>query len=339
MTSKKIFLLKVRAVVGLCVVLWQSGLAGESPAGVPLEENATDQDASHGVEPMDVEGLDPKLADVLTKYYKRTFGGPENWDQIQSVRFDGVLHLADGTVRFTAFKKKPNYSKVVIYLGERDRFVLSYDGEDAWQLNTMEAGTGPTAMPADEAKNFIRDATMGGHLMYPLTEGKEIRLLDVTKVDGQLCYQLEVLLPGGQRIISCLEVSNFSELSQTTVNAVNGLQEEATFSDFRYLDRVRFPFASHMRSDGQTVHRVEMQKIRMNLGVTPWMFKRSSGTLIAEDAVKEGTMDLSKEPRDDSIEKNGLGFGERPAGKTAFPDADEVKSKSILDALDELSAD
>ena len=338
MTNTRTDLLKIWAV-GLCFVVWCAALAGESSAVVPLEnENTADQDAFRGVKPMDVEGLDRKVADVLTKYYKRTFGGSENWNQIQSVRFDGILHLADGTARFTAFKKKPNYSKVVVFLGKRDRFVLSYDGEDAWQFNTTEAGAEPTAMPADEAKNFIRDATMGGHLMYPLEEGKEISLLDVTTVEGRLCYQVEVKLPDGEQIISCLDVSDFSELSQTTVNAVNGLQEKTIFSDFRYLNRVRFPFASRMLSDGQTVHTVEMQRIRTNLGITPWMFKRSSVAHMGEEAVEDETVDLFEEPINNVAGKDGFGSSESAPGQTAFPDSNKDKSESILDKLDKLSS-
>jgi len=325
--------------VGLCFVVWCAALAGESSAVVSIgNENAADQDVLRGTKPMDVEGLDPKLADVLTKYYKWTFGGSEKWNQIQSVRFDGLLHLADGTARFTAFKKKPNYSKIVVYLGKRDRFVLSYDGEDAWQLNTTGAGAEPSTMPADEAKNFIRDATMGGHLMYPQIEGKEISLLDVTKVEGRLCYQVEVKLPTGEQIISCLDVSDFSELSQTTVNAVNGLLEKTIFSDFRYLNRVRFPFASRMLSDGQTVHTVEMQRIRTNLGITPWMFKRASVAHMGEEAVEDGAVDLFKEPIDDVAWKDGFGSSESVPGQTAFPDSND-KSQSILDKLDKLSSE
>lgn len=122
MTNSRTRLFKSCAV-GLCFVSWSVVLWGESLTPSPLEkENAADRDKSSDTNPMDVEGLDAKLADVLTKYYKRTFGGPDNWKQIQSVRFDGILHLTDGSVRFTAFKKKPNYSKVVIHLGESELF-------------------------------------------------------------------------------------------------------------------------------------------------------------------------------------------------------------------------
>lgn len=314
----------------LTVLLLWVPLVGEPP----LQEEATEtsRDPSVGVKPMDVEGLEPKLVDILTKYYGKTFGGAENWDRIQSVQFDGVLHHSQGKLRFTAFKKKPNYSKVVIYLGGDARLVMAYDGEDAWQLNTMEAGAKPTAMPPEEARNFIRDATIGGHLLFPLLKGKEIKRLGVNNVERLPCYQIEVKLPDGQRILSELNVGHYSELSQTTQNAVSGLEEQSIFSDFREVDGVRFPFASVMKSGGEVVHRVEMLRIQVNIGIMPWMFERASAAYIPEEKITDTTFDLFKNPEVGTTPKES--FGEEKFGESAFPELDASDVKSILEDID-----
>ena len=283
--------------------------------------------------PMGTEGLEAQLAGILRKYYARTFGGRSNWEQIQSVRFDGRLHLREGAVRFVAFKKKPDYCKVVIMTGGGSRLALAYDGTDPWQLDTGGAEPQPVHMPPAEARNFIRDATIGGHLLYPLIEGKTIKLAGFGEVGGRRCYEIEVVLPGGQRILSSLDISDLSERHQVTVNAVNGLVERTTFSDFRVIDGVRFPFASVMESDGEVVHRVEMLDIQVNRGVMPWMFQRPSGAYAPGKIPETSHSDLFEQPPDsERKEAESLRFG-APAG-TAFPDpGEESEIRSLLDDI------
>jgi len=281
--------------------------------------------------PMELDGLDSNLAFILGKYYVATFGGSENWETVESVRFDGLLYLPNGVARFVAFKKKPDYSKVVIFTGGGARIVMAYDGEDAWQVNTAVAGAEPSGMPEKEARNFIRDATIGGHLLYPLLKGKSIELVGVEQIGDHSCYKIEVTLPDGERVISYLDTSDYAERRQTTRNALNGLEEHNTFSDFRKIDGVRFPFASSMNSGGKEVHRVEMLKIQINQGVMPWMFQRPSAGYIPGEAPEEVNVDLFDQAQEPA--PPGSGFGLQEPGGTAFPELEEDELHSILDDI------
>ena len=307
-------------------------LAAQSVAGEDVPESY--REAIRSLRPMDTGGLDPDLASVLHKYYDRTFGGRYNWENVQSVRFDGLLHLAQGTVRFVAFKKKPDYCKVVLFVGGGRRIVMAYDGEEAWQLDTSSAGARPIEMPPKEAKNFIRDATIAGHLIYPALAGKQIRMLGIVDVGGTKCYQMEQILPDGQRILSVLDFSDLSEISQVTVNNVNGLKEETTFSKFREVKGVRFPYASVMKSGGEVVHRVEILTTQINVGTMPWMFKRPSGAYLPGKAPEEVeiNLDLFKQPAQE-VAPSTESFGPKPKKQTAFPDLEESEVESILDDI------
>ncbi len=240
--------------------------------------------------PMDATGLDYGLSRVLQNYYRNNFTNAENWDQLESIRFEGTLHFPQGVVRFTAFKKKPDYCKVVILAGNGGRVVMAYDGQDAWQLNTLPGRAGasrtasdralPEAMPEAEALNFIRDATTGGHLLYPLIKGKTITLEGTADVDGQRAYHLRIQLPDGQQSHSFLDMTTFAEIRQITTNNVNGDQEVTTHSDFRQIDGVRVPFTSTLTIDGQQVHQSRLYRVQADTGVMPWMFSRPSGAYI-----------------------------------------------------------
>ncbi|MGB1128359.1 MAG: hypothetical protein ACPG3X_08355 [Opitutales bacterium] len=286
----------------------------------------------HG--PMDTSGLDPVVAGILQNYYELNFNGPRNWASVESIRYDGLLHLSQGSVRFIAFKKKPDYSKVVILAGNGARVVMSYDGVDAWQLNTLEADAEPTAMPPAEASNFIRDAAFGGCLLYPRIEGKSFNLLGTIEVNGDPCYELEITLPDGQRIRSALDLDQFAERRQITFNAVSGAEEQNVHYAFRQVEGIRFPVNSAMEVGGEAVHRIEILDIQLNTGATPWMFSRPAGAYLPGRAA----------PNDSAIGRlsdvvdpeGGLPFGSTGSfgeAETRFPDFSPEEQKSLLDDI------
>ena len=224
---------------------------------------------------METEGLaDERLIRVLKKFYQANYSGPENWAAIESIRFDGRLHFPEGSVRFSAYKKKPDYCKIMLRPGPRRQIIMAYDGEDAWQLDTGSPEARPIAMPEKEALNFIRDATTGSHLLHPTLPEKTITLGSVIEVEGAMCREIQVDLPSGQTKSYVLNVGNHAERQQITTNAVNGDREVTTHYEYEEIQGIRFPTKSILRVDGEEIHRVEMTEITLNTGLTPWMFER-----------------------------------------------------------------
>lgn len=269
-------------------------------------------------DPMETQGLEPKLARILRNYYRRTFTNLANWENLQSVIFEGVLHLPQGQIPFTAHKKKPNLSKVVLRNPQGERIVMGYDGEKAWQLNFGDSNRHPSPMPEAEAKNFIRDAPISGHLLDPLAPGKKIELLGLVDVDGRNCFELEVTLPDGQRIRSAIDVIKYTERQQITINNVNGQEERYRYDDFRVIAGVRFPFSSTMESGGEIIHRVEMKEIRVNAGLINSMFQPASELHSLRTEPREAASETGFEPLKTVPELSP--FGGSRFGESLFPE-------------------
>lgn len=231
------------------------------------------------LDPMGLTEVDREVASLLRNYYSFNFTDAESWDRLQSIRFEGLLHLPQGSLRFIAFKKKPDFTKIVIFSGDKPILVMAYDGEDAWQIDLSQSSE-PSSMPAVEALNFIRDATTGGHLFYPEIINKKIELKGASVVGGRRCYELLITLPNGQMVTSFLDMANFSEYQQRTTNAASGNQEMVRNLEFRDYEGIRIPVRSDLIVDGQVAHTVEMINVQFNLGVMPWMFARSSGAYL-----------------------------------------------------------
>jgi hypothetical protein len=248
------------------------------------EEALSYADSIKSVDPMDLTGVEPGLANVLRRYYEFTFQDYLVWGDIESIRFDGILETPNGAVRFSAFKKKPDYTKVVLYLGREAKYVMAFDGRDAWQFNTGLPDAAPVDMPEDEARGFIRDATTGGHLLYPRMEGKRIELLEErAEFDGKRYYQLETTLPDGQRIRHFINAINFAEERQVSINPVSGAEETHVYRDFRKIQGIRIPFETTVFVEGEKSHTTRFERVRVNVGAMPWMFARPSGAYLPGD--------------------------------------------------------
>jgi len=299
--------------------------------------------------PMRLTGIDSETASILRKYYQQSFGGRETWEGVESIRFEGTLRMAQNELSFIAFKKKPDYCKIVLFGGNDVRIVMSYDGADAWQLNTAES-TEPTAMPRLEALNFIRDAPTAGHLLYPMLPGKRIELLGRRMVSGFDCYELRVSLPNGQQITYAIDSTDYFERQQIVVNAVSGATEVTTHVQIEQVAGITTPMKSSMTVDGEIIHSVQMRSAEVNQGLVPWMFGRPSSAyvrgIVPEGAVEldeawssglAGAARLGSKATNLVFETFGLSEGARGAFEASrFSSLDAATTQSIIDDIGDL---
>lgn len=277
---------------------------------------------------MDTEGLPSSTAHVLDTYFTRAFGGPENWAKIQSIRFDGILHLPQGKARFVAFKKKPNLCKVVLYGGGGQRIIMAYDGQDAWQLRNTQSDE-PVDLSELEALNFIRDAEIGGNLMYPSLPGKQIERLPGRNVEGVSCFVLQVTRPDGQQVEYALDARTFSERQMVATNAVTRERVVTTHSDFRDVAGLQMPFRSVITVGGEQRQAIRVLRVQVNTGVISWMFQRSAAAYIPP--ARPST--VAQRP----VESVGFEFPGDDAWAVDFvlPDLSDADRRELLRDLDD----
>lgn len=240
------------------------------------EESASYNELIRTLEPMDVSGMDPDVASILSDYYYFNFTSEENWSEVESIRYEGELRVTGGRVfRFVVFKKKPNSTKIVMYYEGQPIQVMSYDGVDAWIVDLVKSKEVVSMSEAD-AMNFIRDSTTGGSLCYPQLKGKTIESKGTKVIRGRRCYELLVTLPNGQEVTSMIDATSFDEFQRITTNALNGELETTTNIGFKVVDKVRIPSVSELRVDGELRYTVEITDVKFNSGVTTWIFTRAS---------------------------------------------------------------
>lgn len=298
----------------------------------PAKPDFVYRDAIQGLDPMGLSGIDPKVAAILGKYYKQSLGGRKHWDGVESIRFGGTLRLAQGEFSFVAYKKKPDYCKLVL-LGKRGaRMVMAYDGADAWQLNSADPRGAVAMLPAD-ALNFIRDAPTGGHLLYATLPGKRIELLGGRQVLGFACHALRVSLPNGQQITYAIDASSYVERQQVIVNPVSGATEVTTHARNDLLEGLSIPVESTMTIDGEFMHEVRMQGVNVNQGLSAAVFTRP-----AASAVVGGGQSTGASGWPGTVLEIDSAFQVTPspsagAGQSAFPDPAAEVTPFILESF------
>ncbi|MGC6505181.1 MAG: hypothetical protein ACON39_01230 [Coraliomargaritaceae bacterium] len=228
--------------------------------------------AIEGREPMSLEGVDPEVATVLQKYYSASFDGAANWEAVADFRFEGTLILLGTEFNFFGYLKKPNYSKVILYGEGGSETVMSYNGDDAWEM--VPSARGPSDMPADAAVGFIRDAAVGGLLLYPNLPGKRIEALGNRRVGEFRCRDLRVTLPDGQQVTYAIDLDTGLERQKISTNSVTGQIETLTHSRWEVIQGVVILTEGTMTVAGKDVYTIQIENVEINAGLVPAMFER-----------------------------------------------------------------
>jgi len=134
--------------------------------------------------------------------------------------------------------------------------------------------------------NFIRDAPMGGHLLYPGQAGKTISLIGKAEVNGRSTYHLRIELPKGQVIQSFLDTETYAEVRQILINNVTGETEITDLFDFRRVGPLRVAFEQLQTIDGERAQRIKISEAKINPGVMTWMFERPEKTKDTTEAAQ-----------------------------------------------------
>ncbi len=304
-------------LLGACLLLVSAGFGGsaEPPPAAP----ATGGEAAEPKRgPLDPTGLDKEVAHILQRHYAATWSNADTWAWAQSLRVRGTLEMPSGMVDFVAFKRKPNRLKIELRGPTRNDLVMGFDGERTWQYaSAIDAAPKPMA-PA-EAANFRRDAVFSGHLVHPHLPGKTIKLLGTERVEGRLCYRLQVRLPSDQTIDYWVDVTDFLERRTETRNRASDKLETVTHLAYREVDGIQIPVESRMETDGEWIHTVRVDRAAFNRGTTAWMFRPESVTADPDSASANGRLELP--PVEGPAGFGGSAFNANPR----FPDPEPLE--------------
>ena len=212
-----------------------------------------------------------RIGKILTRFYEKGLGGPDNWKKLMSLRGSGSIRMDNALFEVESFQKKPNLMKLIISKEGRDVFTLSYDGKVAWK-RSLKSQT-PVQMEANEARRFIHGSVFGNYLLYPYAEGKRIEYIETIPFEGSVCHRIRVHLDTGFEIDYYLDVSRYHEVKVENHDLRTGLKNIIRYSDFRSVFGTVMAMKVENFEGDELLSSLQMDEYRANVGIMPWMFE------------------------------------------------------------------
>ena len=214
-----------------------------------------------------------RIGTILERYYSDGLGGAESWAKVESLRVMGTLTLESGVFELQAYQKKLNLIKITITAEGHGALLLAYDGVTAWQQ--PPGAEEPILMTEAEARRFVHSARFGNYLLFPFEEGKVIEFVNTVPIEGALCHHIRVRLDTDYQVDYYIDIRSYVEVKVVNTDLRSGSVNSVVFDE--YIWDYGMPIAKKVESfeNGEWVSSLELNEVRINTGLMPWMFQMS----------------------------------------------------------------
>jgi outer membrane lipoprotein-sorting protein len=215
--------------------------------------------------------------EILAKYLETT-GGVQNWKALKTMKATGKMTMMGMDLDFNMTNKVPNKMHMVIKV-QGQEIISAYDGTDAWMLNPMMGGKDPVKLPEEQAKEMTERQIESEFIEYK-KKGHEVKLLGKEEVDGTSCFKVELIKNKNNdkedvTEIHYFDAENFVPImfkSYVRSGPTKGQEAQTFLSDYQEVNGLMIPFSTEVKSNGQTVQKMTLQKVTVNEGVEDTLF-------------------------------------------------------------------
>ena len=200
------------------------------------------------------------LESVLETYFE-AIGGRENLENIQDITQKMTTSMMGQTIAINYYQKQPNKLLVETAMGGTVMSRQIFDGEKAVVISPMgrqEFTQGP------EYEMMKMQAVINSELNYQEL-GIEKTLLGIESLNGHEAWKIEVADANGNKSFEFYDVE--SGLKVQTQSA----QGMATYSDYRKVGDLLFPFAISQQAGPQVID-MKVTEILINSGLADNLF-------------------------------------------------------------------
>lgn len=194
-----------------------------------------------------LEGVD---AGAVMQRYIGAIGGREALERVQGQRQVWEMSAFGQELRVESLKTAEGLFRVDVESGGQVMQQLIFDGT---QIVTRAGGM---ERPMDDAtvEAEILNNRLFPELYYAYSD-VELKLEGVEKVGGRDAYVLAIVYPSGKSSLAYFDVESGLKVREaTTIDTPQGSFEQAvTYSDYREVDGVRYPFTSVTQMGPQAV--------------------------------------------------------------------------------------
>ena len=202
-------------------------------------------------------------------------GGEAKLRAVKSIRFTGKIEVGPGMIAPTTLvMKRPGMVRMEFTV-QGVTGIQAYDGKEGWDVMPFQGKKDAEPMASDDVKEMEDQADFDGPLMDYKAKGNTVEFLGKEKVEGSDAYKLKVTKKNGNVETSFIDADTGLEVKSVTKTKMHGndVEIETTYSDFRNVDGLIWPFAIETGQVGSPQkQKISVDKVEINPEVNDAQF-------------------------------------------------------------------
>lgn len=211
------------------------------------------------------------LQELLDKHAE-AMGGIDNWKAFKSHIIKEQSERGGKTFMSVLTMKAPNKFRIDLETEDWSR-IKSYDGKEGWIMlnDTLKP------MPEGEDKEMAEEAEFQGELVLAQHRGHKLEYLGKVDLNGKSVHKIKLQKSAADEQFYYLDPKTYlldmvSEFSEDV--SWKGVEFKTTFSDYRKVDELVFPFETLLYANEKLLRRFYTKEILVNPPVEDWVFEK-----------------------------------------------------------------
>lgn len=204
-------------------------------------------------------------------------GGKERIEALRSIRMTATATAAGGRVaRIVREIKRPGMFRIE-FSTQGATSVFANDGETGWEVAPLKGVFEPrVVMPEEDSAGDVDQRDIEGPLVDWRDKGHQVELVGRESLPDGEAFKLKLTLAGGAVRYDYVDVESRQVVRSDFTRLVRGHREQLmnTFSDFREVEGLVFPFHVETRVEGSPeVVSVSIESIELNPDIDDAVFR------------------------------------------------------------------
>jgi outer membrane lipoprotein-sorting protein len=207
--------------------------------------------------------------DEVINAYLKARGGLDKVKAVKTERVTATVTLQPGADAVLTYERKRPLKMHMEITLNGESFIRVYDGKSAgWVYNPFTPKAAVVAMTPEEIRGAAEESDLDGPFVDYKGKGNQLEFLGTEDLDGKPARKLKLTAKSGEVSYCFFDARTglIAKIQSTRKIKNEDVPWETTFSDFREVEGLRYPFLVESGAVGSDqVQRIAASKIEINL--------------------------------------------------------------------------
>jgi outer membrane lipoprotein-sorting protein len=213
------------------------------------------------------------LDEILKKYY--TANGQDSLLKINVIRVTGRMVQGGLEIPFTQIISRPMFYRFDLTF-QGLKLISTFNGTEGWSINPFSGSSVPQPMSDDDIKSTKYNVDIDGMLWKSAEKGYILTYDGKDDMEGTECFILRIVTKQGDIFKYYIDSDSYILLRTWSKIKILGNESEGDsyFSNYMMVKGIPMPGKTESKSNGQLVSTNIIDKVEMNVTVSPELFEK-----------------------------------------------------------------